>query len=46
MTWPHDGPPCPGPGPALVARIDRLVCPWQRLRVRTQWLFGAWMKRR
>ncbi len=46
MTWPHDGPPCPGPGPALLARIAQLQCPWASLRIRAQWLFQGYMRRR
>ncbi len=36
MTWPHDGPPC---APSdICARIEALVDPWARLRVRWIWL--------
>ncbi len=42
MRWPHDGAwPCPDTGPALLARIARLIDPWQSLRVRLLWLYGG-----
>ena len=46
MRWPNDGPPCPDSGPALLARIDSHVCPWQRVRVQMLWLFSGWMRPR
>jgi hypothetical protein len=37
MRWPHDGPPAPDSGPALLDRIDRRIDPWQKLRIMWAW---------
>ena len=46
MRFPRDGKPCPSSGPALLARIEALVDPWQRLRVRAIWIFSGYMRPR
>lgn len=42
MTWPYDGALC-APGD-IRARLEALVDPWQRLRVRMVWLFSNYMQ--
>jgi hypothetical protein len=42
VTWPGDGPPC---APADIRdRIDRLIDPRQKLRVRTIWTFSRYFR--
>ncbi len=43
---PIDGPPCPGPGHALIARIGRLQYPAKVHLTRWRWMLNWWDNRR
>jgi hypothetical protein len=45
MRWPRDGAPLRSIWD-VSARLDALACPWARLRIQAQWLFGRYMRRR
>ena len=35
-----------GPGVSVIAQLEALQCPWQRLRVRAIWIFSGFMRPR